>query len=126
MDNLITEIGAALEYYAGQERENAAEMGCSAGNFDGGSAETCEHCQALAGAAHLERLLSGLASAARLATEIRTLEVNKRHVHIIPSEYGDRWIASTNGGNLRVSAETFDGVLLALGAALREAGEKED
>lgn len=63
-DDLFTSIGAALQWTAERYREEAADTGCSAGNFDGGSAWSCEHCQALQGAAHLDGLATQLGAVA--------------------------------------------------------------
>lgn len=47
----------ALLYIAENLEIEAEDMGCDAGNPDGGSCETCEHCQKLQGARYLRRLI---------------------------------------------------------------------
>jgi len=57
MQGQRAELLTALHEYEEHERKTADDIGCDASNWDGGSPETCEHCQMLRHADRIRKLL---------------------------------------------------------------------
>ena len=61
-------VGKLIDVATGYRRD-AAEEGCDAGNFDGGSTDTCAHCQLLQQAEGIDSLLATLPASANQMLE---------------------------------------------------------
>ncbi len=55
--DIVHELADMLRAYRDEEHDNALDQGCDAGNFDGGSPETCDHCKMLRNVAAVDTLL---------------------------------------------------------------------
>ncbi len=65
-------VGKLIDVATGYRRD-AAEEGCDAGNFDGGSTDTCAHCQLLQQAEGIDSLLATLPASANQMLELEKM-----------------------------------------------------
>ena len=113
-------VGKLIDVATGYRRD-AAEEGCDAGNFDGGSTDTCAHCQLLQQAEGIDSLLATLPASANQMLEREQAMREALEWYAEDGRYMlTRW--TDYGGGTFSEAE----VIIDHGQRAREALRKED